>query len=233
MWSHNRSLYWLTAIILVAGIGHAGAQSRSLVGIAAFGDWRTDKPGLGRLIRPEDLPKSGATPSVANGPHVVPRPPTTITQVPAGFKIELFAQGLSGPREMRVAPNGDIYVAETGPRRIRVLRAADGDSKPSKNEIFASGLNKPFGIAFFPSGDNPQWIYVANTDSVVRFPYRHGDIKASGRSETIVAGLPTGGSHSTRNLVFTDDNKRMFVSVGSRSNDAEGMGSRLTGVLQS
>jgi glucose/arabinose dehydrogenase len=233
MWPNNRSSYWMTTIILVAGTGHAGAQSGPLVGIAAFGDWRADKPGLNRLIRPQDLPKPGATPSVANGPHVVPRPPTAIPQVPTGFKVELFAEGLSGPREMRVAPNGDIFVAETGPGRIRVLRASDGDSRLSRNEIFASGLNKPFGIAFFPSGENPQWVYIANTDSVVRFSYKVGDIKASGRPETIVAGLPTGGSHSTRNLVFTDDNKRMLVSVGSRSNGAEGMGSRLKGVLQS
>ena len=132
---------------------------------------------------------------------------------------------------MRVAPNGDIFVAETHAGRIRVLRAADGDSK-SVNEIFASGLNQPFGIAFFPSGDIPQWVYVANTDSVIRFSYAVGDTKASGKPEVIVAGLPSGGSHSTRNLVFTTDNKRMLVSVGSRSNAAEGLGN-LIGVLQS
>ncbi len=230
MRSHSRSSNWLATIILVAGIGHAGAQSRPLVGIAAFGDWRADEPGLDRLIRPEDLPKPGATRSVANGPHVVPRPPTAIPQVPAGFKIELFAQGLSGPREMRVAPNGDVFVAETGPGRIRVLRAADGDSRPSRNEIFASGLNKPFGIAFFPSGENPQWVYIANTDRVVRFSYKLGDIKASGAPEIVVAELPNGGSHSIKNLAFTRDNKRMYVSVGSSSNDAEGMGSPIGGL---
>ena len=98
-----------------------------------------------------------------------------------GFKIELFAEGLSGPRIIRIAPNGDIFVAETRAGRIRVLRAADGAAKPGTNEIFASGLNRPFGIAFFPSGDNPQWVYVANTDSVVRFPYR------SGRPESVRA----------------------------------------------
>ena len=91
------------------------------------------------------------------------------------------------------------------------------NSKPSANGIFASGLNQPFGIAFFPNGDNPQWVYVGNTDSVIRFPYAVGDIEASGKPEIIVAGLPSGGSHSTRNLVFTPDNKRMLVSVGSRA----------------
>jgi glucose/arabinose dehydrogenase len=231
MWSHFRSL-WLTAIILVIGLGHALGQSEPLVGAAAFGDWRSDKPGLSRIIKPEDLPKPGATPSAGNFPHVVRRLATAVPQVPPGFKVELFADGLSEPREMRVAPNGDIFVAETGAGRIRILRSADGDSKPSVNQIFASGLNQPFGMAFFPSGDNPQWVYVANMDSVVRFPYAAGDSKASGKPEIIVAGLPTGGGHTTRNLVFTTDNKRMLVSVGSRSNDAEGLG-RLIGVLQS
>jgi glucose/arabinose dehydrogenase len=232
MRSHLRA-FWLSAIILVAGFGHAPGQSGPLVGADAFGDWRADRPGLRRFIRPQDLPKSGATPSVANFPHVVPRPPAAVPQVPPGFKVELFAEGLSGPREMRVAPNGDIFVAETRAGRIRVLRAAGGGSKPSANEIFASGLNQPFGIAFFPSGENPRWVYIANMDSVVRFPYAAGDTKASAKPEIIVAGLPSGGGHTTRNLVFTNDNKRMLVSVGSRSNDAEGITSRLTGIFQS
>src|SRR3954468_21699496 len=129
---------------------------------------------MSRLITPQDLPKPGASASSANVARIVPRPRSAVPQVPAGFKIELFAEGLSGPRQMRVAPNGDIFVAETRAGRIRVLRAADGDAKPSANEIYASGLNRPFGIAFFPSGNNPQWVYVANTDSVARFPYRVG-----------------------------------------------------------
>ncbi len=221
-WSHIQ-FFWLTPALLVAGLGHALGQSGPLVGAAAFGDWRFDRPGLSRIIRPHDLPKPGATPSVANGPHVVPRISNAVPQVPPGFKVELFTEGLSGPREMRVAPNGDIFVAETHADRIRVLRGADGDSKPFLNEIFASGLNQPFGIAFFPSGDNPQWVYVANTDSIVRFSYAVGDTKAAGKPDIIVAGLPSGGSHATRNLVFTPDNKRMLVSVGSSSNDAEGI----------
>jgi glucose/arabinose dehydrogenase len=85
-------------------------------------------------------------------------------------------------------------------------------------------LNKPFGIAFFPSGDNPQWVYVANTDSVIRFPYRNGDLKAAENPETIVAELPRGGGHSTRDIAFTNDNRRMLISVGSATNDAEGIG---------
>ena len=231
LWDRRSATTLLIAASLAfAGVGHALAQSEPLVGAAAFGDWRKDKPGVSRLIKPEDLPRPGATPSSANFAHVVPRPPTAVFRVPAGFKIELFADGLSGPRQMRVAPNGDIFIAETRAGRIRVLRAADGDSTLAANEIYASALNRPFGIAFYPSGNNPQWIYVANTDSVVRFPYKMGDVKAARKAETVVADLPHGYGHSTRDVIFTSDDKRMLVSVGSASNDAEGMGSPAGGL---
>jgi glucose/arabinose dehydrogenase len=212
-----------SALLLVAALGPT-AMAQSLQGTDAFGDWQRDRPGTIRLIRPEDLPKPGATASAANFSHVVPRPPGAAPQVPPGFRIELFAEGLSGPRIIRVAPNGDIFVAETRSGRIRVLRAADGAAKPSANEVFASGLRGPFGIAFFPHGDNPQFVYVANTDGVVRFAYRSGDLKASGPPETVVANLPHGGSHSTRDIAFTLDDRRMLVSVGSASNVGEGQG---------
>jgi hypothetical protein len=201
----------------------AAAQSAVLEGKDAFGSWQADKPGTVRLIRPQDLPEPGATPSFGNAPEVVARPRGAIPQVPPGFKIELFADGVKGPRTLTIAPNGDIFVAETGPGRIRVLRAGDGATRPEKNEVFASGLDEPFGIAFFPSGNDPHWIYVADTDRVVRIPYRSGDLNASGAPQ-IVADLPHGRGHSTRNIVFTPDDRRMLISVGSASNVGEGMG---------
>jgi hypothetical protein len=207
---------------MVALAGTAAAQS--LRGEDAFGDWQRDKPGTIRLIRPQDLPKPGATPSAANVSRVVRRPPGAAPQVPPGFKAELFAEGLSGPRTIRIAPNGDIFVAETRAGRIRVLRAADDAARPVANEIFASGLHGPFGIGFFPHGDNPQFVYVANTDSVVRFAYHSGELKASGAPEIVVADLPHGYGHSTRDIAFTTDDRRMLVSVGSASNDGEGLG---------
>jgi glucose/arabinose dehydrogenase len=210
----------LSFVTLAAG--SAATEPDVLKGREAFGDWRRDKPGTIRLISPQDLPRPGATASASRGARVVPRPASASLQVPPGFRIERFADGLSDPRVLKVAPNGDIFVAETGSGQIRVLRAADGASSPSANEIFARGLSEPFGIAFFPSGDNPQWVYVANTDSVVRFAYRAGDLKASGPPETL-ANLPAGG-HSTRNIVFTRDDRRMLVSVGSGSNAGEGIG---------
>jgi glucose/arabinose dehydrogenase len=220
----RRSLPLVSALLFVAAAtGSAAAEPDVLRGRDAFGDWRRDKPGTIRLISPQDLPRPGATPSASKGAVVVPRPAGASLQVPPGFRIERFADRLSDPRVLKVAPNGDIFVAETGSGEIRVLRAADGASSPCVNDIFASDLNEPFGIAFYPSGDNPQWIYVANTDSIVRFPYRTGDLKASGPSETVVASLPVGG-HSTRNIVFTRDDRKMLVSVGSGSNVGEGIG---------
>ncbi|MES1148358.1 MAG: PQQ-dependent sugar dehydrogenase, partial [Bradyrhizobium guangdongense] len=208
----------------MAAAGSSARADTVLQGKDAFGNWQADKPGTIRLIRPQDLPKPGASPSVSNSSRVVPRPAGASPLVPAGFRIELFAEGLSGPRIIRVAPNGDIFVAETRSGRIRVLRPGEGGAKPAADETFASGLSRPFGIAFFPSGDHPQWLYVANSESVVRFPYRVGDLKASGKAETVVTNLSQGSGHSTRDIVFTPDNKRMLVSVGSLGNVGEGMG---------
>jgi glucose/arabinose dehydrogenase len=238
MLRRNSSLIWLAAAFAVGtmtdvSITDALAQSSPLTGSAAFGDWRSDKPGTCRLIKPEDLPKPGATPSAANSSRVVGRPASAVLQVPAGFKIELFADGLSGPRQMRVAPNGDVFIAETRSGRIRILRAADGATRPSANEIYANGLNGPFGIAFYPAGNDPKWIYVANDGSVVRFPYTTGDLRASSKPETIVAQLPHDGGHSTRDIAFSLDGKRMMISVGSRSNDAEGMNKAPAGWIDS
>jgi glucose/arabinose dehydrogenase len=212
----------------MAVIGATASAEPVLQGRNAFGSWQADKPGTVRLIRPQDLPRPGASPSVANFSRVVARPAEGTPLVPEGFKVELLAEGLSGPRILRVAPNGDIFVAETRAGRIRALRA-DG-ARIVANAIFASGLNRPFGIAFFPNGDNPQWVYVANTDSVIRFSYRNGDLKASGKPETVVANLAHGTGHSTRDIVFTPDNKRMLVSVGSAGNVGEGMGNPPGGI---
>jgi hypothetical protein len=120
---------------------------------------------------------------------------------------------------MRVAPNGDIFVAETDEGRIRVLRAPDGADKPNETALYTSGLEGPFGLAFYPPGPEPQWLYVATTTSVVRFPYRSGDLRPRGEARAIVPKLPGGRGHSTRDVAFSNDGTRMFVSVGSASND--------------
>jgi glucose/arabinose dehydrogenase len=132
--------------------------------------------------------------------------------------VDLYATGLEGPRQIRTAPNGDFFVAESRAGQLRVFRGRGKDGKPEHVSVFATGLKQPFGIAFYPSGSNPQWVYVGNTNSVVRFPYRNGDLKASGAAETLVSELPSGGGHWTRDVIFSQDGKSMLVAVGSASN---------------
>ncbi len=184
---------------------------------APFTDFRYEKPGTARKITVNDLPKPFATESAQNGAQVVARPENAWPVAPKGFKVELFAAGLDNPRLLRTAPNGDIFLAESSPGRILVFRGMTGDGKPEQSAIFAEGLKRPYGIAFYPPGPNPQWIYIGNTDEVVRIPYHNGDMKASGPPEHI-ADLPHGGGHWTRSVEFAPDGKKMFVAVGSASN---------------
>ncbi|HEX8129617.1 MAG TPA: sorbosone dehydrogenase family protein [Pyrinomonadaceae bacterium] len=201
----------------------AVTKNSTLTGRAALGHWTTDAPGVRRRITTADLPAPFDTRSVDNGPRLVARPSNAWPKVPAGFKVDEFAAGLENPRLVRVAPNGDIFVAESRADRIRILRAPDGASKSTHNDVFVSGLTRPFGIAFYPSGANPQYVYVANTGSIVRFPYRNGDLRARGEAETVVPDIPgggqlRGGGHWTRDIAFSRDGKKMYVSVGSHSN---------------
>jgi glucose/arabinose dehydrogenase len=184
---------------------------------APFTDYRFEKPGESRKITVKDLPPPFATPSAGNAPTVVARPEGAWPLVPEGFRVEQFAAGLDDPRLIRTAPNGDLFVAETKAGDVRVFRGITSAGKPEQMTVFASGLNEPFGINFYPPGPDPQWVYVANTDSVVRFPYQSGDLKARGPSQHI-ADVPGGEGHTTRDIQFSLDGKKMFVSVGSASN---------------
>jgi cytochrome c2 len=149
-----------------------------LNGKAAFGDYRTDGPGVRRHFTVADLPAPNATDSAHNPPDVTTQPAGFKLQAPPGFSVEMFAKGLEDPRLIRTAPNGDIFIAESAPGRIRVIRTHDGATQPDSMETFAQGLDHPFGIAFYPPGPNPTMLYVANTNSVVKFPYKVGDLKA-------------------------------------------------------
>ena len=170
-----------------------------------------DAPGLNHLIRPDSLPAPYATGSASNSPPIVPRPADAVPAVPDGFVATLLAAGLNQPRTLRTAPNGDVFLAESGAGQIRVLRGAGAPA------VFASGLELPFGIAFWPPGPAPRFIYVAETNRVVRFPYTPGLLRPSGPPQVVVPELPTGG-HWTRDVQFSPDGTRMYVSVGSASN---------------
>jgi glucose/arabinose dehydrogenase len=198
-------------LILAAG----SAVGQVLKGQAAFGDWQSDKPGVRRLLTPQDLPPVSAP---TYGPaEVVPMPAGAKPLVPDGFSVERVISDVKNPRAIRVAPNGDLFVADSMPGQIHVYRMAGG--KPSGHQVFANDLFQPYGIAFYPPGPNPRWVYVANSNSVVRFPYKSGDMKATAKPQTIVSYLPA-AHHWTRDLAFTPDGKRLLISVGSSSNVA-------------
>jgi glucose/arabinose dehydrogenase len=190
---------------------HVGAQSR----------WQNDAPGRVHRIDVAGLPAPFATPSARDFPAITPKPGDATLKLPPGFKVDVFTRDIDGPRVMRVAPNGDIFVAETQQGRIKVLKpAADGTSVTSST-VFASGLTRPFGMQFYPAGAAAQWLYVAEENRVVRFRYGAG---ATGQPEVVVSQLAsTGGGHYTRDLVFSPDGRRMFVAVGSLSNVADGI----------
>ncbi|MFO1497939.1 MAG: sorbosone dehydrogenase family protein [Verrucomicrobiota bacterium] len=194
-----------------------------LTGEAAKGDWTTDAPGVRRKLTLSDLPPPNPAESAKNHPKMVAQPAGAAPQAPAGFQVGKFAEKLTNPRMIRTAPNGDLFVAESKANRIRVLRDADGDGRAEMNAVFASELQQPFGIAFYPPGENPEYVYVANTDSVVRYPYRKDATEAPGPAERIITNISgggqlEGGGHWTRDVVFSKDGSKLFLSIGSKSN---------------
>jgi len=212
------------ALLARAAAGAENPSAKLFTGKAAMGDWTSDAPGVRRKITVDDLPPPGSNILAINPPHVIRRPTGAQLQVPPGFKIDMFARGFRDPRFLLTAPNGDIFVAESGVNQIKIIRGVRVESI----QLFAdAGLNKPFGLAFYPPGSDPQFLYVANTDRVIRFPYRNGDLKARGPAEKLSARLSGGagflrsGGHWTRDLVFSPDGKKMYVSIGSRSNDTD------------
>jgi glucose/arabinose dehydrogenase/cytochrome c2 len=215
---------YLATLKVPAGVTLKYEALPETVGGTDPNDWQRQAPGAQHHFKVAALPKPGETKSAGNGPQVVAAPTNAILSVPPGFTVKLFAKDLRNPRLMRTAPNGDIFIAETGQGRIRVIRTADGAEAPTENRVFAEGLKGPFGISFYPLGDKPEWIYVANRNSVVRFAYHNGDLQTNSEAQVIVPKLSeTTGGHSTRDVVFSKDGKRMFISVGSGSNVAEGM----------
>ncbi len=170
-------------LMLLTGSTHWAAKAAEdrepvLKGKAAFGGWREDKPGVRRLIRPQDLPPIGK--SVTAFSEVVPMPEGAKPSVPPGFSVELVKSGLANPRAIRLAPNGDLFVADSMSNSVHVFRFRRGAHSPTREEVFARDLHQPYGIAFYPPGANPEWIYIANSDGVVRYPYKNGDLKRHG-----------------------------------------------------
>jgi glucose/arabinose dehydrogenase len=233
-----RRFFWGIVAILFAALVSmvayrtvsAARETRALAQTSGqsgpFTDFRMQKPGSVHHISAADLPQPFATPAVENSAHMVARPSNAWPQAPDGFKVELYAGNLKNPRLIRTAPNGDLFLAESEPGRILVFRGITAGGKPETTEIFATGLTRPFGIAFYPPGPDPKFVYVANTNSVVRFSYQNGDLKARSGPETVIEHVPSGlervggGGHWTRDIAFSADGKKMYVAVGSRGNIA-------------
>ena len=239
----SKSLPYLALFALAAplAITPLSAQQQPLLtGQAAFTDWNQQTPGVRHKITLADLPEPKPDEAVNNTAHVIMRPEGAWPKAPAGFKVTLYAGGdakpmqradnvehmrLSGgtftePRLIRTAPNGDLFLADSGAGNIMVLRGMKADGKAEVIEKYATGLDHPFGIAFYPAND-PKWLYIGNATTVVRFAYHTGDLKATAAPETIVPDVPgyaqlTGGGHWTRDVIFRDG--KLLISVGSGSN---------------
>src|SRR6202789_3919962 len=218
------------------------AAQKTITGQPVFADWNQQQPGVRRKITLADLPQPDPAEAVNNTPHLIPRPADAWPIAPAGFKVTLYAGGdstpmrradnkevmtLSGgtftmPRLIVIAPNGDLFLADSGAGTIFILRGVGPDGKAAQIEKFATGLDHPFGIAFYPAND-PKYVYVGNATTIQRFPYHSGDLHATGKAETVVPNIPgyaqlAGGGHWTRDVVFSKDGQHMLVSVGSGSN---------------
>lgn len=164
------------------------------------------------------LPAPYSTSSAAKSPNVVAIPPNPVLEVPAGFEVSVFADGLDNPRWLALTPTGEVLVTETRQNRIRLLRDTnqDGVAEVSTFATAANGLDIPFGMSFSESA-----FYLGNTNAVLRFPYQPGQPQLNGVGQKIT-DLPGGGynQHWTRNVVVSPDQKKLYVSIGSRSNNS-------------
>lgn len=164
---------------------------------------------------PAKLPPPFHTDSARRGSRIIPQPAHAKLTVPKGFKVNVFAEGeFRNPRWMALAPNGDVFVADSRANSIIVLRDKNKDGVADERFVWSAKLAQPFGMAF-----HKDWFYVANTDSIVRFSYKAGQTQAEGEPEKLVELTPGGyNQHWTRNILFSPDGKKMFVSIGSATN---------------
>ena len=158
-----------------------------------------------------NLPRPFATKSAGNGPRKSQAPQGFLPTVPSGFHINIFAADFKRPRLLTVAPNGDIFLAETGANQVVILRDPKHSGGAQERVVFASSLVRPFGIAF-----HDDYVYIGNMSSLVRFKYNPETSQRIGEAEKLL-DLPAGG-HDTRNVAITPDGQHVLVAVGSSSN---------------
>ena len=204
------SKYVLVFGLALSGVGTAQTKpSAAALEVVGF-----DKPTI-TSVDPSTLPKPFETKSAFRASKVVPQPAGAKLNLPKGFKINVFAEGgFREPRWMSVAPNGDVFLADSRANSIIVLRDKNKDGVAEERFVFSDKLSQPFGMAF-----HKDWFYVANTNSIVRFRYKSGQTVAEGEPEKLVELTPGGyNQHWTRNILFSLDGSKMFVSIGSASN---------------
>lgn len=167
------------------------------------------------LVLPRDLPAPFATPSRANSGtlHAIPDPPRL--SLPPGFRVNLFARGLDNARWLAVAPDGTVFLAETGPGRILALRDADGDGRADLVRVFRAGFDGPTGMVVHDGA-----LYVADLQGIWRLPWAPGEMEATASPVRLTAPGAFGGTggHWTRTLALGADGKSFFVGIGSRAN---------------
>lgn len=172
-------------------------------------------------IGPLTLVAPFTTESTTKRNSMVDWPEGQTPKAPAGFTVTKFATDLKNPRNSYIAPNGDIFVAESGTSgsadQITVFRDKDKDGNYETRAVFAEDLNQNYGMLVLKN-----YFYVANTDGLYRYPYKTGDLKLAGKGEKIVE-LPGKGynNHWTRNLLANADGSKIYISVGSSSNVGE------------
>lgn len=208
----------ISAALLAPFAAQGLAADTVLKGADAFGSWKQDAPGVRRLLQPGDLPAATPEQASSNPAAPVPMPAGAKPKLPPGFTAELIASGLDNPRALRVAPNGDLFIANSKADQVLVMRVAK-DGSVERQGVFADGLHQPYGIAFYPPGDDPKWVYVANSNGVVRFPYEKDAMAAGAAPQEIIRDIPE-SHHWTRDIAFSNDGKTLFLSVGSGSNVA-------------
>ncbi|MFQ5972213.1 MAG: PQQ-dependent sugar dehydrogenase [Alphaproteobacteria bacterium] len=196
---------WTTgfvALALAAGCGPAMGQGDAT-------------PGQRFEVRPSDMPPPFATESARNPPRSIRLPRGTAPRVPPGFKANLFAEDLDHARWLAVAPDGAVFLAQSKPGVVTILRDTDGDGVADLIRPFVTGLARPHGLAFHQGQ-----LYVADTKAVRRYPYESALDGPAGPAETVTPGgaLGSASGHWTRNIAFGPDGLRFFVAIGSAGN---------------
>ena len=163
--------------------------------------WGADLP-----VNWTELPKPFDTPSAHNLPRVVSKPEGARLQVPAGFTVEEYLSGFSGPRLMLLGPGNEIVVSDMDSGIVYVL-------KDKNKKVLMQDLDQPYGLAF-----HKDWLYIAEATAVKRYRYDREALKVVGKGKEVVSMHKFGGGHATRTILFDPKGEKLYLSVGSGSN---------------